>query len=114
MADRGWLPYRSDGKHGVYWKPVYHVLAATMEVWVVNARDVKHRRGKKTDPADAKWIAELLAYGLIEPSFIPPPEIAALRDVIRMRTALVQTRKSEVPPSIWGTSGHSNSAPGCI
>jgi len=77
---------------GVYWKPVYHILSATMEVWVVNARDVKHRRGKKTDPADAKWIAELLAYGLIEPSFIPPPPIAALRDVIRMRTALVQTR----------------------
>ena len=77
---------------GVYWKPVYHILSATMEVWVVNAREVKQRRGKKTDPADAKWIAELLAYGLIEPSFIPPPQIAALRDVIRMRTALVQTR----------------------
>jgi transposase len=77
---------------GVYWKPVYHILAATMEVWVVNARDVRCRRGKKTDPSDAKWIAELLAYSLIEPSFIPPPEIAALRDVIRMRTALVQTR----------------------
>jgi transposase len=77
---------------GVYWKPVYHILSAAMEVWVVNARDVKHRRGKKTDPADAKWIAELLAYGLIEPSFIPPPQIAALRDVIRMRTVWVQMR----------------------
>jgi hypothetical protein len=33
-----------------------------------------------------------LAYGLIEPSFIPPPQIAALRDVIRMRTVWVQMR----------------------
>jgi len=77
---------------GVYWKPVFHILSATVEVWVVNARDVKQRRGKKTDRADAQWIAELLAYGLIEPSFIPPPQIAALRDLIRMRTALVETR----------------------
>ena len=77
---------------GVYWKPVFHILSATVEVWVVNARDVKQRRGKKTDRADAQWIAELLAYGLIEPSFVPPPQISALRDLIRMRTALVQMR----------------------
>jgi transposase len=77
---------------GVYWKPVYHILSATVEVWVVNARDVKQRRGKKTDPNDAQWISELLAHGLIEPSFVPPPQITALRDVVRMRTALVQTR----------------------
>lgn len=80
---------------GVYWKPVFHVLSATVEVWVVNARHVKQRRGKKTDRADAQWIAELLAYGLIEPSFVPPPQITALRDLIRMRTALVQTRTQE-------------------
>jgi transposase len=77
---------------GVYWKPVYHILSTTIDIWVVNARDVKQRRGKKTDRADAQWISELLAYGLIEPSFIPPPQIVALRDLIRMRTALVQTR----------------------
>ncbi len=77
---------------GVYWKPVYHILSASVEVWVVNARDVKVRRGKKTDRADAKWIAELLAHGLLEPSFVPPPQISALRDFIRTRTAMVQTR----------------------
>jgi len=77
---------------GVYWKPIYHILSTTVDVWVVNARDVKQRRGKKTDPKDAQWISELLAHGLIEPSFVPPPQIMALRDVVRMRTALVQTR----------------------
>jgi len=77
---------------GVYWKPVFHILSAVVETWVVNARDVKQRRGKKKDRVDAKWISELLAHGLIEPSFVPPPQISALRDLIRMRTALVQTR----------------------
>jgi transposase len=77
---------------GVYWKPVYHILSGAIELWLLNARDVKQRPGKKTDRADAQWIAELLAHGLVKPSFVPPPNIAALRDVIRMRTALVQTR----------------------
>ena len=53
---------------------------------------VRQRPGKKTDKADAAWLAELLAHGLVEPSFIPPPAIQALRDLTRTRVALVQTR----------------------
>src|ERR671926_415021 len=77
---------------GVYWRPVYHVLAGTVEVLVGNAQEMRPRPGKKTDPADATWIAELLAHGLIRPSFVPPPAISALRDLTRTRVALVQTR----------------------
>jgi transposase len=77
---------------GVYWRPVYHVLAGTMEVLVGNAHEMRQRPGRKTDKADARWIAELLAHGLIRPSFIPPPTIQALRDLTRARVALVQTR----------------------
>jgi transposase len=77
---------------GVYWKPIYHVLVTTLEVVVANARSVRQRPGKKTDKADAAWLAELLAHGLVEPSFIPPPAIQALRDLTRTRVALVQTR----------------------
>jgi transposase len=58
---------------GVYWRPVYHVLAGTVEVLVGNAREMRPRPGKKTDPADATWIAELLAHGLVRPSFVPRP-----------------------------------------
>jgi transposase len=76
----------------VYWKPVYHVLAGVVEVVVGNAYDMRPRPGKKTDKADARWIAELLAYGLIRPSFVPPPGIRALRDLTRTRVGLVQTR----------------------
>jgi transposase len=77
---------------GVYWKPVYHVLVGVVEVLVGNAREMRPRPGKKTDKADARWIAALLAHGLIRPSFVPPPEIRALRDLTRTRVGLVQTR----------------------
>lgn len=80
---------------GVYWKPVYHVLAPSLDELIVgNARDIRPPPGKKTDRADAKWIAELLAHGLIMPSFIPPPNVQALRDLTRTRVTLVQTRSS--------------------
>ena len=59
---------------------------------MANARSVRQRPGKKTDKADAAWLAELLAHGLVDPSFIPPPEVQALRDLTRTRVALVQTR----------------------
>ena len=77
---------------GVYGRPVSHVLVGTMEVLVGNAHEMRRRPGRKTDKADARWIAELLAHGLIRPSFIPPPAIQALRDLTRTRVALVQTR----------------------
>ena len=64
----------------------------TREVLLANAHAVRQRPGRKTDQADARWLAELLAHGLIEPSFIPPPVIRALRDLTRTRVALVETR----------------------
>ena len=39
-----------------------------------------------------RGLAELWAYGLIEPSFLPPPAICALRALTRPRVALVETR----------------------
>jgi transposase len=68
------------------------VLSDTVEVHLANSRDVRQRPGKKTDKRDATWIAELLAHGLIKPSFVPPPKIRALRDLTRTRVSLVQTR----------------------
>ena len=77
---------------GVYWKPVFHILRLRHDLTIGNSRDIKQRPGRKTDKADADWIAELHAHGLISPSFIPPPEIDALRQLTRTRTGLVNTR----------------------
>jgi transposase len=97
VAFRSWLqehqcPVVALESTGVYWKPVYHVLSEVVEVLVANSRDVRQRPGKKTDKRDAAWIAELLAHGLITPSFVPPPQIRALRDLTRTRVSLVQMR----------------------
>jgi transposase len=77
---------------GVYWRSIYHVLQGSLEIVIGNPRDMTRRPGKKTDKIDADWISELLAHGLIAPSFIPDPEISALRDLTRLRVTLVQTR----------------------
>jgi transposase len=73
---------------GVYWKPVYNLLEGLFEVILVNAHRLKHVPGRKTDVKDAEWIAQLLQYGLLSPSFIPPPSIRDLRDLTRQRIQL--------------------------
>ncbi len=73
---------------GVYWKPVYYVLEQAFTVLLVNPADVKRMPGRKTDVSDCAWLAQLLKYGLLEPSFVPPPAIRELRDLVRYRTEL--------------------------
>ena len=83
---------------GVYWKPVWHVLEDTagFELLLVNARHVKNLPGRKTDVADACWLAQLLECGLLRGSFVPPKAIARLRDLTRYRTKIVQERVREI------------------
>lgn len=77
---------------GEFWKPLYNLLESSFTVLVVNAAHIKHVPGRKTDVKDAEWIAELLAHGLLRPSFVPPAPQRALRDLTRQRTNLVQER----------------------
>jgi transposase len=82
---------------GDYWKPVYYPLEGEFdEVWVVNAQHVKNVPGRKTDMADAEWLADVAAHGMVRPSFIPPPEIRALRDLARYRKTQVKARGQEI------------------
>jgi transposase len=81
---------------GVYWKPIYNVLAGSFEILVVNAEHVKTLKGRKTDVQDAEWLADLLRHGLLKGSFIPSAELRELRDLTRYRTKLGDDRKSEI------------------
>jgi transposase len=81
---------------GVYWKPIFNLLEARFEIMLVNAHRLKQVPGRKTDVKDAEWIAQLLQYGLLSPSFIPPPAIRDLRDLTRQRTELVRDRTAVV------------------
>jgi transposase len=80
-----------------YWKaPFYLLEAAGLEVWLVNARDVKHLPGRpKTDRLDAVWLAKVAERQMLRPSFVPPPAIRRLRDVARYRVDLVAVRTAE-------------------
>ena len=51
--------------------------------------------GPKTGRLDAQWIARLAEMGLLRPSFVPPPEIRALRELTRTRLQLVRDRTRE-------------------
>lgn len=83
---------------GVYWRPVWDLLeeVATFELLLVNPRHVKNLPGRKTDVKDAEWLVQLLECGLLHGSFVPPREIARLRDLTRYRTKLVRERAREV------------------
>src|SRR5262249_31648186 len=77
---------------GVYWKPVFNLLEPAFEVMLVNPQHLKKVPGRKTDVTDGQWIAQLLQYGLLRPSFIPPAEIRQLRDLTRQPSQLVRPR----------------------
>src|SRR5271154_6300518 len=77
---------------GVYWKPVWNILAEQFEVLLVNPQHIKAIPGRKTDAKDSEWIADLLQHGLLRGSFVPPSEIQDLRDLTRYRTELVQAQ----------------------
>lgn len=82
---------------GVYWKPVWHILAeADFALILANAAHVKNVPGRKTDVADATWLADLLAHGLIRASFVPEPETQALRGLLRTRKQLVREQAAHV------------------
>jgi transposase len=80
---------------GIYWKPVYALLEDAFEMIVANATRIKNVPGRKTDVKDSEWIAELVRYGLVAKSFVPPKPIRALRDLVRYRRKLVESRTAE-------------------
>jgi transposase len=77
---------------GIYWRPVYALLEDDFTLVVGNAQRIKNVPGRKTDVKDCEWIADLLRHGLIPPSFVPERPIRALRDLMRFRRSLVETR----------------------
>jgi transposase len=82
---------------GVYWKPVWHILAdGEFQLVLANAAHVKNVPGRKTDVSDAEWLADLLAHGLIRASFVPDTPTQELRALLRTRKQLVREQSSHV------------------
>jgi transposase len=68
-----------------YWRIWVIVLEdAGLNVQLVNPAHARQLAGRpKTDKEDARWIARLTEMGMLRPSFVPPPEIRALRLLTR-------------------------------
>ena len=75
-----------------YWRIYYYLAeAAGLEVWLVNARDVKHLPGRgKSDREDSVWLCKLNERGMLRRSFVPPQGIRDLRSLTRTRSRLAQ------------------------
>ena len=74
---------------GVYWMPVWKILSdGAFSLIVANAAHIKNVPGRKTDMNDAMWIADLLACGLIQASFVPEEDVQELRSLMRTRKQL--------------------------
>jgi transposase len=74
---------------GIYWIPLYELLEARgIEVILVNARQLSHVPGRKTDLQDCQWLQLLHSCGLLRGSFRPGDSICRLRALQRERANL--------------------------
>jgi len=82
---------------GVYWKPVWHILAdGGFELVLANAAHIKNVPGRKSDVKDADWISDLLAHGLIRASFVPDGPTQEMRTFLRTRKQFVREKASHI------------------
>jgi transposase len=82
---------------GVYWIALCQKLeAAGIEVFLVNARHVRHVPGRKTDVKDCQWLQRLHSFGLLSASFRPEDAICRLRSLQRHRLNLISTAGAEI------------------
>ncbi len=78
---------------GVYWRTVWNVLEEQgFKLLLVNPQQVKALQGRKSDARDARRIAEFLQDSRLDASFVPPPEVRQLRELLRQRLSLMQQR----------------------
>ena len=85
---------------GQYWLPLFNIFSDSDLVLVLaNPQHIKNVPGRKTDVKDAEWIAQLGRCGLIEPSYIPAPEVVQLRLLTRRMRSYKQ-RQTQVKNEI--------------
>jgi transposase len=82
---------------GVYWLSLYGMLeSAGIKVSLVNPKQTKQQRGKKTDVQDCRWIQKLFAAGLLQESFVPEGKMLEIRYLVRERLDIIEMGSSYV------------------
>lgn len=80
-----WSPQASTG----------NVLEKTCWATLAHPKYTKPQKGNKTNCKDSKWICDLYMCGMVKPSFIPPPDIFHLCNLMRYRTKLTNMLTGE-------------------
>lgn len=76
---------------GVYWTILYAMLKEVgIDVLLVNPRDFKKLKDKKTDVCDAEYLQLYHSYNLLEGAIIPEKKISELRTFTRLREQSVE------------------------
>src|SRR5438045_9768138 len=60
-----------------------------------NEQHIKHAPGRKIDVKDSEWLADLARHALIAKSFVPPKPLRRLRELLRYRRKLMESRTAE-------------------
>lgn len=85
---------------GQYWVPLFNIFSdSELNLILANPQHIKNVPGRKTDMKDAEWIAQLGRCGLIEPSYIPSPEVMQLRLLTR-RLRSYKQRQTQIKNEI--------------
>jgi transposase len=75
---------------GVYWIALYELLEqAGLEVCLVNPKEVKQVKGRKTDAKDCRWIQKVFSAGLVRQSYVPAGKLKELRMMVREREDII-------------------------
>jgi transposase len=82
---------------GVYWIALYELLEqADISVCLVNPREVKQVKGRKTDAKDCRWIQKIFSAGLVRESYIPAGILKELRMLVREREDIIEVGSAYV------------------
>ena len=80
---------------GTYWQNLFSALvSAGFEVILVNGKQTKNIKGKKTDIKDCQWIQKLHSLGLLSSSFLPDSTTEVIRTYSRHRLNLIEQSAS--------------------
>lgn len=80
---------------GTYWQNLFATLVGQgFDVILVNGRQTKNIKGKKTDIKDCQWIQKLHSLGLLSASFLPDSQIDTIRTYSRHRQNLLNQTAS--------------------
>ena len=84
---------------GIYWRPIFHALCAAERAagGVVGQRPARQERPGSQERCPRRGVAGGVdRVRVLRGSFIPPPQIAAIRELTRYRKKLIEQRASEL------------------